>query len=501
MEINTLLISPVSITLEITSEKKSYFSSSFYYVFLDGYFKFKTNKNVFTIYDIEPNSAHKVKIIRDDESYIEDFKTLDVSEILTIDPRDDLNEIVNSLKKDSLLVLNPGIYNITQVFLKNNIYIYLKKGVRLVANTNRLDYQILPQIKDDKPYGNWEGELADAFSGIISAIDVENIMIVGQGVVDGNAQNSDWWVDPKKIRIAARPNTIYTAHSSNIYFEGIKIMNSPSWTIHPYYSDHIYFYNVDVENPSDSPNTDGLDPDSSSYIDIVGCHFSVGDDCIAIKSGKISMVEKYYKPSSNITIRNCLMENGHGGVVLGSELSSGLTNLSVSKCYFKNTDRGLRIKTRRGRGNKAIIDDVEFDHIFMEGVLNPFVINMYYNCDKDGHDEYVQSKDAKEVDYRTPYIGKVVFKNIKCKDVISSCAFMYGLPEKNIKSVTFKDVYMELKESDVYTKPAMMDDIEPVNGIGMYFSNVENIVLDNVTIKGLKGEKTILNNIKNIDIK
>ena len=129
--------------------------------------------------------------------------------------------------------------------------------------------------------------------------------------------------------------------------------------------DILLVYNIDVKNPSDSPNTDGLDPDSSSYINVIGCHFSVGDDCIAIKSGKISMVEKYYKPSSYITIRNCLMEDGHGAIVLGSELSSGVSHLSVSKCYFKNTDRGLRIKTRRGRGDKAIVDNVEFDHIFM----------------------------------------------------------------------------------------------------------------------------------------
>ena len=223
METKILLISPVSITVEVTSEKKPYFAPSFYYVFLDGNFKYKTNKNVFSIYDLEPNSAHKIKIINDDESSELEFQTLNVSETLVVDPRDDLNEVVGSLKENSLLVLNKGIYNITQLFLKNDIYIYLKKGVRLVANTNRFDYQVLPLEKDGKPYGNWEGDLAPAFSGIISAIDVKNVMIVGQGEIDGNAQNSDWWIDPKKIRIAARPNTIFIAHSSNIYFEGIKI--------------------------------------------------------------------------------------------------------------------------------------------------------------------------------------------------------------------------------------------------------------------------------------
>ena len=126
METQILLISPKSITIEITSEKKPYFSSSFYYVFLDGNFSFKTNKNVFSVYDLEPNSAHTLKIINDDDSSIIEFKTLNVSETLTVDPRDDLNEIVSSLKENSLLVLNPGTYNITHLFLKNDVYIYLK---------------------------------------------------------------------------------------------------------------------------------------------------------------------------------------------------------------------------------------------------------------------------------------------------------------------------------------------------------------------------------------
>ena len=112
----------------------------------------------------------KLKIINEDDSSLIEFKTLNVSETKTVDPRDDLNEVISSLNEKSLLVLNSGTYHITQLFLKNNVYIYLKKGVKLVANTNRNDYKILPQIKDGKPYGNWEGDLADAFSGIISLL-------------------------------------------------------------------------------------------------------------------------------------------------------------------------------------------------------------------------------------------------------------------------------------------------------------------------------------------
>lgn len=103
-------------------------------------------------------------------------------------------------------------------------------------------------------------------------------------------------------------------------------------------------------SPKNSPNTDGCDPESCENVDILGVYFSVGDDCIAIKSGKIYMGRTYKTPSSGFNIRNCSMNFGHGAVVLGSEMSGGIRDIKVSQCIFNQTDRGLRIKTRRGRG-------------------------------------------------------------------------------------------------------------------------------------------------------
>ena len=108
--------------------------------------------------------------------------------------------------------------------------------------------------------------------------------------------------------------------------------------------------------PKVSPNTDGLNPESCDDVEITGCLFSVGDDCIAVKAGKISVGAKYKVPSSNIRIRQCCMRDGHGSITLGSEMAAGIKNLQARQCVFLNTDRGLRIKTRRGRGKDAVID-------------------------------------------------------------------------------------------------------------------------------------------------
>lgn len=155
--------------------------------------------------------------------------------------------------------------------------------------------------------------------------------------------------------------------------QGITVRNSPSWNIHPYFSDHLRFFDLKVLNPKDSPNTDGLDPESCQDVEIAGVYFSLGDDCIAVKSGKIYMGSTYKRPSKDISIRRCCMRDGHGSVTIGSEMAGGVKNLTVKDCMFLHTDRGLRIKTRRGRGKDAVVDGIVFEHIRMDHVMTPFL--------------------------------------------------------------------------------------------------------------------------------
>ena len=121
----------------------------------------------------------------------------------------------------------------------------------------------------------------------------------------------------------------------------------------------------------------------------------VGDDCIAMKASKVFLGMKLKRSCEHTVIRNCLLDKGHGGIVIGSEMSGGVKNVTVTQCLMDHTDRGLRVKTRRGRGNTAVIDGLVFRNVEMRGVKAPFVINMFYFCDPDGHGPYVPRRDRR----------------------------------------------------------------------------------------------------------
>jgi polygalacturonase len=154
--------------------------------------------------------------------------------------------------------------------------------------------------------------------------------------------------------------------------------------------------------------------------------------------------------------------------------------LNVTKCLFKETDRGLRIKTRRGRGKNAIIDGVIFDNIIMQDVLAPLVINMYYFCDEDGKTEYVYSKEKHPVDDRTPYLGKFVFKNIECRNVHQALGYFYGLPEQPIESITLENITVDYAKNSEAGFPAMMSYIEKMKDFGIFARFVNDITIKNV---------------------
>ena len=252
-------------------------------------------------------------------------------------------------------------------------------------------------------------------------------------------------------------------------------------------------------SPKDSPNTDGCDPESCDNVDIIGVYFSVGDDCIAIKAGKIYMGKTYKTPSSNFNIRNCSMNFGHGAVVLGSEMSGGIKNINVRQCLFNQTDRGLRIKTRRGRGKQAVIDGITFENIKMDDVLTPLVVNMFYYCDPDGHSEYVWSKEKLPIDDRTPYLGKFVFKDIDCKNVNVAAGTFFGLPEQPIESITLKNVNFSYSKNPTAGIPAMMDFLDPMKGQGLIFNYVNEVNLENVKFDGVSSEEVSTVNVNKIE--
>lgn len=226
--------------------------------------------------------------------------------------------------------------------------------------------------------------------------------------------------------------------------------------------------------------------------------FSLGDDCIAVKSGKIYMGKKFKKPSENIHIWQCLMENGHGAVTVGSEIGAGVRHMTVEKCRFSHTDRGLRIKTRRGRGKDSILDEITFRDIEMDHVMTPFTANAFYFCDPDGKTEYVQSRETYPVDERTPQMRRFCFENIHAENCHVAAAYFDGLPESKIEEIVMRNVSISFANDAKCDVPIMSAGVDACSKRGLYARNVKKLVLDNVSIEGNIGEETELLNVDEV---
>ncbi|MDE7018757.1 MAG: glycoside hydrolase family 28 protein, partial [Lachnospiraceae bacterium] len=336
--------------------------------------------------------------------------------------------------------------------------------------------------------GTWEGNPLPMFAGIISGIGVSDVKLYGEGVINGCASTDNWWHNPKVMVGAFRPRMLFLNHCGQIEVQGLTFCNSPAWVIHPYFSDELLFANLTIRNPQQSPNTDGLDPESCRNVEILGVHFSLGDDCIAVKSGKAYMGKKHKRPSENVHISHCLMEDGHGAVTVGSEIGAGVRNMLVEKCRFAHTDRGLRIKTRRGRGKDSVLDEIVFRDIEMEHVMTPFTANAFYFCDPDGRTEYVQSREEYPVDDRTPAMKRFLFENIRATDCHVAAAFFEGLPEQKIEKIEMRNCFISFAKDAKVDVPIMSSGIEPSSKRGIHATNVKKLILDNVSIEDFVGE-------------
>ena len=510
MKFHLLYASAVSACFELEN-KLPYYAENPYDVSVNGAPALTGERtNVFSLFDLKPGTQYRVSI--GEESVV--FTTR--SETGCIDVRsfgalgdgqtDDTAAIQSAIfacPAQGRVTVPAGTYFVRPLVLKSHMTLDLQEGAILLADPCEDHYPILPGEITDAVTGeaiqisSWEGNPFPCRQSFISAHHAKDVQIVGRGIIDGNAKNSTWWIDVKKRKIG-RPKLVFLNQCENVTFHGILGRNSACWNFHPFFSKGISFYNIAVEAPKDSPNTDGTDPESCHDVRYIGVRFSVGDDAIAIKSGKMYMGMKYRTPATAHVVRNCLMEYAHGAMVLGSEMSGGVKDLTVSQCYFKHTDRGLRIKTRRGRGKYAVIDGVEFSNIRMENVMAPLVMNMYYFCDPDGHEQIVWSKEPHPVDDTTPYLGSFRFRDMNCTDCEWAAGYFYGLTEQPIGSVTIENVSFTFKEDAAPGRPAMMDFIDHECKRGLYFNCVKKVHLKNVTMSGQDGDRLIAVNVDEV---
>ena len=375
------------------------------------------------------------------------------------------------------LAIPAGRWRTAPVFLKSDMTLHLEPDAKLALVTDRKRIPILPAHDETGGMlGSWEGLPDACYAALVTGIGCERLTITGSGTLNGSGAEGDWWQWPKETRDGARrARTLFLNGCTGVEVSGITVENSPSWTIHPLYCRDISFVGVSIRNPSNSPNTDGLDPECCDGVLIEGVHFSVGDDCIAIKAGKRgdNGADDHLRPTQNVTIRHCLMERGHGAVVIGSEMSGSVHDVTVEKCDFRQTDRGIRLKTRRGRGGE--IAGLRASNITMDGVDTAIVANCHYFCDHDGKSDWVQSRLSCPVDETTPSIHDIRIDDLDIRNVRIAVGAFYGLPEMPIRDVVIAGIRAGFDDSTTGDVPVMALNVPAFHHAGFVSENAELI--------------------------
>jgi polygalacturonase len=316
-----------------------------------------------------------------------------------------------------------GTYLSGPVVLKSNITLQLDKGATLLGSPDHADYPPLTMfhLPDLQP--------------LVGATNASNVAITGEGVIDGNGES--WWQEARRIKDHGvlgnghpRPKLIIFDHCKQVRVEGVTIQNSPMWQLVPYYSDGVVIRNIKVLAPADSPNTDAVDPFSSSHVVIDHLFADVGDDDIAIKSGAIDSPGPD-DPSRDITITDCTFLHGHG-LSIGSEIAGGAQNIRAERIHFEGTDNGIRVKANRDRGND--VSHLFFRDIDMKNVKNAVIISEYYPKILPP-----DAEAAQPVTRLTPHFHDITLENITATGSISAGAIV-GLPEAPIAALTLRNV-------------------------------------------------------------
>lgn len=354
-----------------------------------------------------------------------------------------------SLAGGGRVVVPAGTYLTGPIHLKSNVNLHLEKDAVISFFTTTEDY--LPVV-----FTRFEGTECMNYSPLIYAFEQENIAITGSGTLNGNADITNWWrwkwtqkadvsalVEQAEKQIPVeqriygkdhklRPNMIQPYRCRNILIEGVTIKNSPMWHIHPVLSQNITVRKVTVVGHG--PNNDGCNPESCRDVLIEECFFDTGDDCIAIKSGRNADGRRVNTASENIVVRKCTMKEGHGGVVLGSEISGSARNIFAEDCLMDspNLERGLRIKTNSVRGGVV-------ENIFMRNVMMPQVREAALLIDF-----YYQEGDTGKFD---PIVRNIFMTDVRCQK--SKYPWLIkGYPRSPIQNVVLEGCVFEAMEKE-----------------------------------------------------
>lgn len=428
-----------------------------------------------------------------------------------------------SQKGGGKLIVPSGIWFTGPIVFQSNINLHLEKGALILFSP---DHDLYPLVNTV-----YEGLDTRRCQSPISGRNLENIAITGEGAINGSGEAwralkkdkitekhwnsvvksggvlkdpSYWFPSEEALRGELmnantpspdfteedwlsfkkylRPVMVSFIECKNVLLEGVLFENSPAWNIHPLMCENVILDNVFVRNPGYSQNGDGLDLESCVNSIIVNSTFDVGDDAICIKSGKNEDGRRRNRPTVNVIVNNCRVFQGHGGFVVGSEMSGGVKNVSVSDCQFLGTDVGLRFKAGRGRG--GVVENIHIENINMFNIATEALLfDLYYGGKsavevlEDG-DEHTPLQEIPAVDETTPAFKDIYVKNMNARNV-RRAMFFNGLPEMKISNINVEDVVIssnigaELLESKDITFKNIK--ITPQNGPALILGNVENV--------------------------
>jgi len=351
--------------------------------------------------------------------------------------------------------LTAGTYLSAPIVLKSNITLQLDRGATLLGSPDHGDYPPKTEFR------------APGIQSLVSATNAQNIAITGDGVIDG--QGESWWLMARSVHDAGvmgnphpRPRLVVFDHCKHVRMEGVTVQNSPMWQIVPYYSDDVLIRNVRVLAPPRSPNTDAIDPFSSSNVRIDHVYADTGDDDVAIKSGAANTADN--DAVRDITVTDCTFLHGHG-LSIGSELAGGAHDILAERIHFDGTDNGIRVKANRDRGNQVY--NLVFRDIDMRDVANPLVISEYYPHILPAAGTTVT---AEPVTRLTPHFHDITIENLTATGARMAGAIV-GLPEAPVENVLLKNVSLSGE-----------------TGLSIGYANVTGT---NVTVHADKGEAII----------
>jgi polygalacturonase len=277
-----------------------------------------------------------------------------------------------------------------------------------------------------------------------------------------------------------RPVLLKIVNCHRLLLEGVTFQNSPMWNLNPMLCDDVTIRNVNVENPSYSQNGDGIDLENCRNVVLRDSRFSVGDDGICLKSGANAEGRRIAVPTENVLIENCVVYHAHGGVTIGSEMSSGVRNVRVNNCLFIGTDLGLRFKSTRGRG--GIVENIEINNVFMTDIATDAIgFNMYYGGQSPGAgDDSGGAATGVAVDEGTPQFRDITIANVVCRGAKQAVA-LQGLPEMPIRGIHLRNVSITAER-------------------GVACTDARDITFDNVEILNRKGAVLTVVNARDVRV-